>query len=73
MDNHLSRLGAGVRSGSRVSPRRVVPPDPTAWQGVLPRALVAQSEGVLVGALGYVYLTDKNHGLYVLRYDGLGG
>jgi hypothetical protein len=37
---------------------------------VLPRTLVAQSEDVLVDRRGYIYLTDKNHGLYVLRLAG---
>jgi hypothetical protein len=40
-------------------------------RGVLPRSLVAQSEDVLAEARGYLYLTDKNHGLYVLQYEGL--
>jgi hypothetical protein len=29
--------------------------------------LVTQSEDVLVDARGLVYVTDKNHGLYVLE------
>ena len=33
-----------------------------------PTKLVAQSEDVLVDRRGYIYLTDKNHGLYVLTY-----
>ena len=28
---------------------------------------------VQVDRRGYIYLTDKNHGLYVLRYEGLAG
>jgi hypothetical protein len=34
---------------------------------VLPARLVTQSEDVLVDARGFIYLTDKNHGLYVLE------
>ena len=44
--------------------------DPTERRGVLPRTLVTQSEDVLVDARGYAYLTDKNHGLHVVRYVG---
>jgi len=50
-----------------------VPPDPRRRIGLLPKTLVAQSEDVLVDARGYIYLTDKNHGLHVLRYtEGAG-
>jgi hypothetical protein len=31
---------------------------------------VTQFEDVLVDARGYVYCTDKNHGLFVLRVTG---
>ena len=54
-------------------PREVgyfVPPDPTERIGLLPKTLVVQSEDVLGDARGYIYVTDKNHGLYVLRYTG---
>jgi hypothetical protein len=44
--------------------------DPTERRGLLPRTLVTQSEDVLVDARGYAYLTDKNHGLHVVRYVG---
>jgi hypothetical protein len=56
-------------------PREVgffLPHDPTERRGVLPKTLVTQSEDVLVDARGYAYLTDKNHGLHVLRYSGPG-
>ncbi|HEV8642448.1 MAG TPA: hypothetical protein VGV13_15255 [Methylomirabilota bacterium] len=73
----LTYFNAGLRVVDVADPRRpcevgyFVPPDPTVRRGVLPRKLVAQSEDVLVDARGYIYLTDKNHGLYVLRYEGL--
>jgi len=73
----LTYFNAGLRivdiSDAR-SPREVgwfVPPDPVVRRGALPTKLVAQSEDVLVDRRGYIYLTDKNHGLYVLSYDGL--
>ncbi|HXS41570.1 MAG TPA: hypothetical protein VN766_15395 [Stellaceae bacterium] len=47
-----------------------VPPDPVERRGVLPKTkLVCQSEDVLVDARGFIYVTDKNHGIYVLRLD----
>jgi hypothetical protein len=55
-------------------PREVgyfLPDDPTERRGPLPKtALVTQSEDVLVDARGYAYLTDKNHGLHIVRYIG---
>ncbi len=49
-----------------------VPEDPQQRRGPLPTVLVTQFEDVLADARGYVYCTDKNHGLFVLRYpDGL--
>jgi hypothetical protein len=49
-----------------------VPGDPQQRRGALPTTLVTQFEDVLVDARGYIYCTDKNHGLFVLRYpDGL--
>ena len=45
-----------------------VPPDPIERRGLLPAAkLVAQTEDVLVDARGYIYISDKNHGIYILR------
>jgi len=44
-----------------------VPPDPKERRGLLPKTLVAQSEDVLVDTRGYSYVTDKNHGLHILR------
>ena len=73
----LTYFNAGLRvidvSDAR-QPREVgwfVPPDPQVRRGTLPTKLVAQSEDVLVDRRGFIYLTDKNHGLYVLSYDGL--
>jgi hypothetical protein len=73
---YLTYFNAGLRivdiSDPRL-PREVgsfVPPDPEQRKGLLPKTLVAQSEDVLVDARGYIYVTDKNHGLYVLRYTG---
>jgi hypothetical protein len=71
----LTYFNAGLRvvdiSDARL-PREVgwfVPPDPRVRRGPLPTRLVSQSEDVLVDARGYIYVSDKNHGLYVLRYQ----
>lgn len=48
-----------------------LPDDPVERRGLLPQtALVTQSEDVLVDARGFAYLTDKNHGLHVVRLTG---
>ena len=44
-----------------------LPPDPQERRGLLPKTLVTQSEDVLVDSRGYSYVTDKNHGLHILR------
>jgi len=44
-----------------------IPDAPTMRRGLLPRELATQSEDVAVDARGYVYLSDKNHGLFILR------
>jgi hypothetical protein len=46
-----------------------VPDNPTTRHGTLPTSLVTQLEDVIVDARGYVYCTDKNHGVFVLRYS----
>jgi len=72
----LTYFNAGLRIVDIADPRLprevgfFVPPHPTARRGLLPRTLVAQSEDVLVDARGLIYLTDKNHGLYILRFAG---
>lgn len=73
---YLTYFNAGLRiydvSHSR-RPREVawfLPPDPTERYGPLPtRDLVVQSEDVLVDRRGFIYVTDKNQGLWILRAD----
>jgi hypothetical protein len=70
---YLTYFNAGLRVYDIADPRLprevawFLPPDPVVRRGVLPRTLVAQSEDVLVDRRGVIYLTDKNHGLYLLR------
>ena len=46
-----------------------IPEDPKERLGLLPRVLATQTEEVLVDARGYIYITDKNHGLFILRHQ----
>jgi hypothetical protein len=74
---YLTYFNAGLRvydiSVSR-NPQEVawfLPPDPTERRGPLPvTALVAQSEDVLVDTRGYIYVSHKNQGIWILRYTG---
>jgi hypothetical protein len=46
-----------------------IPPDPTQRYSPMPEGhLVAQTEDVLVDRRGFIYITDKNQGLWVLKY-----
>ncbi len=47
-----------------------IPDDPTKRLGPLPADLVAQFEDVLVDRRGYAYVSEKNSGLHILRFDG---
>jgi hypothetical protein len=74
---YLTYFNAGLRIydvSTPTAPREVgyfLPPDPTHRYGVFPKGkLVAQTEDVLVDTRGYIYITDKNQGLYILRYTG---
>jgi hypothetical protein len=71
---YLTWFNAGLRVydiADARTPRefaRFVPADPTERIGPLPRtALVAQSEDVLVDRRGFIYVSDKNQGIHVLR------
>ena len=44
-----------------------VPADPLTRNGPKPSRLVAQSEDVIVDRRGYIYLSDKNHGIHILH------
>jgi hypothetical protein len=44
-----------------------VPPDPKIRIGTKPSKLVAQTEDALVDRRGFIYISDKNHGIFILR------
>lgn len=47
---------------------RFVPADPVSRRGALPSSLVTQVEDVIIDRRGVIYLSDKNYGIFVLRY-----
>jgi hypothetical protein len=71
----LTYFNAGLRRFDVSNPLRpretgfFVPEDPAERRGTKPTELVTQFEDVLVDSRGYIYCTDKNHGLFVLRED----
>jgi hypothetical protein len=71
---YLTYFTAGLRIMDIADPRQPIeigyflPPEPTQRIGVLPKTLTSQTEDVLVDGRGYIYITDKNEGLWVLRY-----
>ncbi len=74
----LTYFNAGLRVYDIRDPFQVdeigylIPRDPTVRIGPLPRDLVCQVEDVLVDSRGVVYFTEKNTGLYIARWEGLG-
>lgn len=72
---YLTWFNAGLRVYDTTDPRQpeeiahFVPPDPAERRGLFPRTkLVAQTEDVLVDSRGYIYISDKNHGVFVLKH-----
>ena len=45
-----------------------IPETPRKRRGLLPKGMATQTEDVIVDRRGYIYITDKNHGLFVLRH-----
>jgi hypothetical protein len=74
---YMTYFNGGLRIfdiSTPVNPQEVgwfLPPDPTTRRGPLPRGeLVLQSEDVLVDTRGYIYVSHKNQGIWVMRYTG---
>ena len=70
---YLTYFNAGLRVYDIRDPRQpkeiayFVPADPKTRNGLKPSQLVAQSEDVIVDRRGFIYLSDKNHGIHILR------
>jgi hypothetical protein len=45
-----------------------IPAAPKKKRGLLPKELATQTEDVIADKRGYIYITDKNHGLFILRH-----
>ena len=74
---YIAHFNAGLRVydvANVRTPREVgyfIPPEPTRRYGPMPEdALVLQTEDVVVDRRGYIYISDKNQGLWILRYTG---
>ncbi|MBF6210514.1 hypothetical protein IU487_05550 [Nocardia puris] len=74
---YIAHFSAGLRVYDVANPYAIretgyfLPPDPTHRYGPMPEgALVTQTEDVVVDRRGYLYITDKNQGLWILRYTG---
>ncbi|HUZ37432.1 MAG TPA: hypothetical protein VMV17_13995 [Streptosporangiaceae bacterium] len=46
-----------------------IPDDPPTRRGPLPRTLVHQAEDVLVDRRGFIYMSEKNSGVYIMKFD----
>ncbi len=76
---YATYFNAGLRIFNIEDPRLpkevgwFIPPTPTKRVGPIPSGtLVTQTEDVLVDTRGNLYITDKQWGLYILRYTGAG-
>jgi hypothetical protein len=76
---YLTYFNAGLRIFDVKNPRLpkevgwFIPPAPAKRHGPLPYdKLVSQTEDVLVDTRGNIYITDKNWGIFILRYTGSG-
>lgn len=72
---YLTYFNAGLRVYDIRDARRpeeiayFIPLDPKERIGTRPSRLVAQTEDVLVDRRGYIYISQKNQGLYILRLE----
>ena len=74
---YIAHFNAGLRIydvSNRRLPREVgyfIPPEPVRRYGPIPEdKLVLQTEDVVVDRRGFIYISDKNQGIWVLRYIG---
>ncbi len=70
---HLTYFNAGLRIydiRDARSPKEIacfIPSDPEHRIGTKPSRLVVQTEDVMVDRRGYIYISQKNQGIYILR------
>ena len=75
---YLTYFNAGLRVFDIEDPRNpqetgwFVPPQPTKRIGPVPAKLTSSTEDVIVDTRGNIYITDKQWGLFILRYTGKG-
>lgn len=75
---YMTWFNAGLRGYDVTEPRSpeeiawFLPPDPPALIGTKPSRRVAQSEDVLVDRRGFIYVSHKNQGIWVLRLSAAG-
>ncbi|WP_407562265.1 LVIVD repeat-containing protein [Streptomyces sp. 184] len=74
---YIAHFNAGLRIYDISNPRlpretgHFMPPEPTRRYGPMPEGeLALQTEDVVVDRRGYIYITDKNQGLWILRHTG---
>jgi hypothetical protein len=74
---YLTYFNAGLRiydTSDPLLPREVgyfIPPEPRRRFGPKPEGnLTLQTEDVLVDARGFIYITQKNQGMWILRFSG---
>ncbi|MDO8212382.1 LVIVD repeat-containing protein [Conexibacter sp. CPCC 206217] len=73
---YLTYFNAGLQVydiSRPIAPKLVghyIPGDPAERRGLLPTELVTQVEDVVVDRRGYVYLSEKNSGVTIVRYTG---
>ncbi|ANW02624.1 LVIVD repeat-containing protein [Bradyrhizobium icense] len=72
---YIAHFNAGLRIYDVSNPRLpretgyFIPPEPTRRYGPLPEdQLVVQTEDVVVDRRGFIYISDKNQGIWILRY-----
>jgi hypothetical protein len=74
---YLTYFNAGLRIYDTSDPRLprevgyFIPPEPRIRYGPKPEdSLTLQTEDVLVDARGFIYITQKNQGMWILRFTG---
>jgi hypothetical protein len=76
---YLTYFNAGLQIFDISEPRDpfiagyYIPDDPVARRGPMPHHLVMQAEDVIVDRRGNIFMSEKNSGIYALRFSGRSG